>query len=104
MNASRVDHPRTRPVALRTKTARSAESPAPVAIVAMLAPPPLVATDRPALVLAAGQHEVLHLLLAVEIDDDPEQLSLLIGAPRVDAQRPSQPVRPACLVDVSVQR
>src|SRR3954447_22164168 len=101
MNASRVDHPRTSPVALRTNTVRST-SPEPDATVAMLL---LLRLFRgPAGVLAAGQHEVLHLLLAVEIDDDPEQLPLLVAAPRVDAQRLPEPVCPARLVDVPVQR
>src|ERR1051325_317497 len=96
MNASRVDHPRTSPVALRTNTARST-SPAPDATVAMLVL--LQVASRAGGVLAAGQHEVLHLLLAVEIDDDPEQLPLLVAAPRVDAERLPQPMCPARLVD-----
>src|ERR1044072_6607738 len=90
MNASRVDHPRTRPVALRTKTARSTESPD--------------ATVAMPLLLAAGQNEVLDLLLAFEVDDDPEQLTLLVTAPRVDAKRLPEPMCSARFVDVPVQR
>src|SRR5829696_7693350 len=100
MNASRVDQPRTSPVALRTKTARSAASPAPGATVAIWCSSP-----RRFGALAAGQHEVLDLLLfAVEIDDDPQQLTLLVRAPRIDAQRAAEPVRAARLVDVAMQR
>src|SRR5215217_2403146 len=94
MNASRVDHPRTSPVALRTNTARSTASP-PDATVAMLDS----SSSSP-----TGQDEVLHfLLLAVEVDHDPEQLTLFVRAPRVDAQRLAEPVRAARLVDVAVQ-
>src|ERR1044072_4352737 len=98
MNASRVDHPRTSPVALRTNTARST-SPEPDATVAMLVL--LQVASSAGGVLAAGQHEVLHLLLAVEIDDDAEQLSLLVTAPRVDAEGLPEPMRPARLLDVA---
>src|SRR5262245_5823090 len=92
MNASRVDQPRTSPVAFLTKTARSAASPAATVAIELLL-----------LVLAAGQNEVLDLLLAVEIDDDPEQLTLFVRAAGVDAERVAEAVRPPRLVDVTVQ-
>src|SRR3954468_23726923 len=98
MNASRVDQPRTRPVALRTNTARSAES-APAATEAIRPSPPLLGG-----VLPARQHEVLHLLLALDVDDRPEQLTLCVGAAGVDAERLPEPVGAARLVDVPVQR
>src|ERR1700754_1898523 len=92
MKASRTDQPRTRPVALRTKSACS--------------PPDATVAIRSLLrrCLTAGQDEALDLLLAIHVDDRSQQLSLLVGAPRVDAQRAAQPVGAARLVDVTVQR
>src|SRR5919197_5548481 len=98
MNASRVDQPRTRPVALRTKTARSAASPAPAVTEAIL-----TLSSSSGGVLAARQYEVLHLLLALDVDHRPEQLTLLVGAAGIHAERLPEPVRAARLVDVAVQ-
>src|SRR4051794_37007353 len=101
MNASRVDHPRTRPVALRTNTARSAAaSPGPAATEAILPSPPSLLGG----VLAARQHEVLHLLLALDVDHRAQQLALLVGRAGVDAERLPEPVSAAGLVNVAVQR
>src|SRR3954454_1018612 len=54
--------------------------------------------------LSARQNEPLDLLLAVEVDDRPEELPLFIRAPGVDAERAAEPRRAARLVDVAVQR
>src|SRR3954453_2903415 len=96
MNASRTAQPRTRPVALRTKSDRSSYAPASAATSAV--------DIEKSSSLTARQNEALDLLLAVEVDDRSQQLPLLVGAPRVDAQRAAQPGRAARLVDVAVQR
>src|SRR5919204_6856047 len=95
MKASRTDHPRTSPVALRTN---SDCSPADAATVAIDPPP----RDRAG--LAARQHEFLHLLLAVHVNHRPEQLALFVGAARVDAQRLAEACCAPRLVDVAVER
>src|SRR5687768_15055481 len=92
MNASRTAHPRTRPVALRAKSDGSTDG-----------------STRPAalsipLLLSARHDEALDLLSFLEIDDGPEQLSLLVGATGVDAERATDPRVPARLVDMAVQR
>src|ERR1044071_4485793 len=91
MNASWTDHPRTRPVAFRTKSDRSwcGRSPAVVAM---------------QFLLSAGEQEALDLLLAVEVDDCPEEISLLVGAPGVDAKGAPDPGRRFAFVDVAVER
>src|SRR6266487_848674 len=96
MNASRTDQPRTRPVALRTKTACSTPSP-PAATDA-------ISPTSSSGCLTARQHEPLDLLLAVHLYYPTEKLPLLVGAAGVDAQRLPEPVRAAGLVDVAVQR
>src|SRR3954464_3190208 len=96
MNASRTAQPRTRPVALRTKSDRSSYAPASAATSAV--------DIEKSSSLTARQNEALDLLLAVEVDDRSQQLPLLVGAPRVDAQRAAQPGRAARLVDVAMQR
>src|SRR3954449_11679630 len=97
MNASRTDQPRTRPVALRTKRACS-PCPAPAATVAIA---DYLLELR---ISAACQNELLDLLLAVDVDHGTEQLSLLVRAAGVDAQRLPKPRGSARLVDVAVQR
>src|SRR5919205_312112 len=92
MNASCTDQPRTRPVAFRTKSDRSSYGRSPAVVVAMQ------------FLLSAGEQEALDLLLAVEIDDGPEEIALLVGAPGVDAKRPPDAGRSLALVDVTVER
>src|SRR5579884_3703159 len=112
MNASRTDQPRTSPVALRTNIACSNGAPVcAVPSIAISVIPFLsrfglsAAPDGGALsALAAREYEALDLLLAVEIDHRAEQLTLLIGTARVDAQRPSEAPGGAALMDVAVQR
>src|SRR3954467_10808554 len=96
MNASRTAQPRTRPVALRTKSDRSSYAPASAATSAVYI--------EKSSSLTARQNEALDLLLAVEVDDRSQQLPLVVGAARVDAERAAQPGRAARLVDVAVQR
>src|SRR4051794_28753946 len=98
MNASRTDHPRTRPVALRTKSDCSPGCPAPAATVAI---PDYLLELR---ISAACQNELLDLLLAVDVDHGTEQLALLVRAAGVDAQGLPEPRCAARLVDVAVQR
>src|SRR5579862_281951 len=107
MNASRTDQPRTSPVALRTKTARSSNGvPVPGAIVAICGYPSsvehrLTITARR---LAARQNELLDLFSALDVDHRTEQLALFIGAARVDAKGSAESLGPPRLVDVAVQR
>src|ERR1044072_3222471 len=91
MNASCTDQPRTRPVAFRTKSDRSWYGRSP-AVVAMQ------------FLLSAGEHDALDVLLAVGGDDCPEEISLLVGAPGVDAKGAPDPVRRFAFVDVAVER
>src|SRR6478736_5486442 len=88
MKASKTDHPFTRPVALRTNIVRS------TGMSALAKAPPF---------LAGRQHETLDLL-AVELDQCAKELALLVGAPRIDAERVADAGVPARLVDVAVQR
>src|SRR5215211_1806661 len=91
MKPSHTDHPRRRPVAFRWK--RSSVPEFAVVLFAMFS-----------LLLSAGQYEPLDFVLAVEVHHRAEQLSLLIGAAGVDAERtPDAHVAPG-LVDVAVQR
>src|SRR5215204_2646886 len=53
--------------------------------------------------LSAGQHEPLDFLAAVQVHHRAEQLSLLVGTPRVDAQRAPDAGVALGLVDVTVQ-
>src|SRR4029078_752290 len=89
MNASPTDQPRTRPVAFRTKSDRSSYAPAVVVAMQFL--------------LSAREQEALDLLLAVEVDDGPEEIALLVGAPGVDAERAPDPGRRLAFVDVTVE-
>src|SRR3954464_2388768 len=89
MNASFTDQPRTRPVAFRTKSDRSSYAPAVVVAMQFL--------------LSAREQEALDLLLAVEVDDGPEEIALLVGAPGVDAERAPDPRGRLALVDVAVE-
>src|SRR5947209_19921565 len=108
MNASRTDQPRTKPVALRTKTARSSNGlPAPATVAIYVKPPLASEPPKPrigAAPLAARQYEFLDLLSTLDVDHCPEQLSLLVRASGIDAERPSKPLRPPRFVDVTVQR
>src|SRR5512133_87550 len=88
MNASKTDHPFTRPVALRTNIVRS------TGMSALAKAPPF---------LAGCQHELLDLL-AVELDQRAQQLSLLVRAPGVDAEGVADAGVAAGFVDVPVQR
>src|SRR5579871_6613960 len=98
MKASRTDQPRTSPVALRTKTARSSNGApaAPLATDAMSVDPPSSWMPRAATCaaasrsLAACQHEPLDLLAVLDVDHRPQELSLLVGAAGVDAERAPQ--------------
>src|ERR671932_761740 len=86
MNASNVAHERTRPVALRTNKARVLVA-APVA----LPPTPDVAIGAPLPFVPA----------AVEVNQGAQEGALLIRAPRVDAQRPSDPAFAPPFVNVA---
>src|SRR5829696_5940276 len=90
MKPSHTDQPRKSPVAFLWK--RSSD------------PAALFAICFLSVRLSAGQHEPLDLLAAVKVHHSPEQLSLLVGTARVDAQRASDAGVPLGLVDVSVQR
>src|SRR5215471_15510620 len=104
MNASRTDHPLTRPVALRTKSVRSAGTSAAAITTPFRSLPKSRSRCRwVRLLSAAGQHEVLDLL-AVQLDERAQQLSLFVRAAGVDDQGVANPGVPAGLVDVAVQR
>src|SRR5918995_2933533 len=64
---------------------------------------PLRQSSPYSLLLSAGEHELLDPLFAVEIDDRPEQLSLLVGTPRVDTKRVADARVAARFVNMSVQ-
>src|SRR5215211_1776645 len=91
MNASLTDQPRTSPVAFRTKSDRSSYGLSPAVVVAMQ------------FLLSAREQEALDFLLAVEVDDGPEEITLLVGAPGIDAERPADPGGRLALVDVAVE-
>src|SRR5215203_3867723 len=91
MNPSSTDHPLRRPVAFLWN-----RSPAPE--------PAVVSLAIYLLLLSAGEYEPLDFLAAVEVDDGPEQLSLLVGASGVDAKRAPDARVALRLVDVTVQR
>src|SRR6266550_1812621 len=91
-NASNLDHPLTRPVALRRN--RVGVSP----IVATVTP--LAGTSSP-----VDQLVALHLaLLLVDRDQCRLQHPLLVRAARVQHQARADPRRPLALVDVAVER
>src|SRR5919107_6184807 len=91
MKPSHTDQPRKSPVAFRWK--RSSDPAAALFAICFLS-----------VGLSAGQHEPLDSLAAVQVHHRPEQLSLLVGTARIDAQRASDAGVPLGLVDVSVQR
>src|SRR5215218_1478495 len=92
-NASNLDHPLTRPVALR----RNSVGASPIAAINT----PSGSERR----LAVHQQVVPDLLLArVDVHDRRLQDALLVGAARVQRQRRPQPHRALALVDVAVQR
>src|SRR5215212_5450416 len=91
MNPSNTDHPLRRPVAFLWN-----RSPAPE--------PAVVSLAIYLLLLSAGEYEPLDFLAAVEVDDGPEQLPLLVGASVVDAKRAPDARVPLRLVNVTVQR
>src|ERR1700748_2321885 len=70
-------------------------------MVAMELPP--IACGYP-LRLSACEQEPLDLLLAVQIDDRPEQVSLLVGAAGINAEGSADTCVAASLVDVPVER
>src|SRR5215207_683942 len=88
---SNTDHPLRRPVAFLWN--RSPEPESAVELLAMYL-----------LLLSAGEYEPLDLLAAVQVDDSAEQLSLLVRAARVDAQRVPDAGVALGLVNVPVQR
>src|SRR5829696_793544 len=90
MKPSHTDQPRKSPVAFLWK--RSSD---PVALFAIC-----FLSVR----LSGSQHEPLDLLAAVQVHHRAEQLSLLVGAARVDAQRVPDAGIAFGLVDVPVQR
>src|SRR5215213_8695703 len=90
MKPSQTDQPRNSPVAFLWK--RSSD------------PAALFAICFLSVRLSAGQNEPLDFLAAVQVHHRPEQLSLLVGTARIDAQRASDAGVPLGLVDVSVQR
>src|SRR5215210_1905679 len=90
MKPSHTDQPRKSPVAFLWK--RSSDL---VALFAIC-----VLSVR----LSGSQHEPLDLLAAVQVHHRAEQLSLLVGTPRVDAQRISDAGVPLGFLDVPVQR
>src|SRR5829696_8981751 len=89
MKPSHTDQPRKSPVAFLWK--RSSD------------PAALFAICFLSVRLSAGQHEPLDLLAAVQVHHRPEQLSLLVGTARIDAQRASDAGVALRLVDVTVQ-
>src|SRR5215208_1697483 len=90
MKPSHTDQPRKSPVAFLWK--RSSDPAAALFAICFLS-----------VRLSAGQHEPLDFLAAVQVHHRPEQLSLLVGTARIDAQRASDAGVPLSLVDVSVQ-
>src|ERR671912_2645658 len=90
MKPSHTDQPRKSPVAFLWK--RSSD------------PAALFAICFLSVRLSAGQHEPLDFLAAVQVHHSAEQLSLLVGTARVDAQRAPDAGVPLGLVDVTVQR
>src|SRR3712207_9559746 len=89
MKPSHTDQPRRSPVAFLWK--RSSD------------PAALFAICFLSVRLSAGQHEPLDFLAAVQVNHRAEQLSLLVGTARVDAQRAPDAGVALRLVDVSVQ-
>src|SRR5438270_4176501 len=87
-------HPRTSPVALRTKMGRSAPAP-PVTPASTFATAPLLSSDR--------QPVALDFALAVELDHRALQIACLVRAAGIDRQRLAKPGRASCLVDVTVK-
>src|SRR5215211_4747998 len=90
MKPSQTDQPRNSPVAFLWK--RSSD------------PAALFAICFLSVRLSAGQNEPLDFLSAIQVHHRPEQLSLLVGTARIDAQRASDAGVPLGLVDVPVQR
>src|SRR5919112_5859153 len=86
---SHTDQPRKSPVAFLWK--RSSD------------PAALFAICFLSVRLSAGQHEPLDFLAAVQVHHSAEQLSLLVGTARVDAQRAPDSGIALRFVDVSVQ-
>src|SRR5918999_1437767 len=91
-NASRTAHPRTSPVALRANSVRSRYGTSPTVVAMQYS------------FLSAGEHELLDPPRAVEIDDCPKQVSLLVGAPRVDTECVADARISAGLVAVPMER
>src|SRR5215213_2137219 len=91
MKPSHTDQPRKSPVAFLWK--RSSDPAAALFAICFLS-----------VRLSAGQHEPLDFLSAIQVHHCPEQLSLLVGTARIDAQRASDAGVALGLVDVSVQR
>src|ERR687890_1737176 len=90
MKPSHTDQPRRSPVAFLWK--RSSDPAAALFAICFLS-----------VRLSAGQHEPLDFLAAVQVHHSAEQLSLLVGTARVDAQRAPDSGIALRLVDVSVQ-
>src|SRR5215210_7008927 len=90
MKPSHTDQPRRSPVAFLWK--RSSD------------PAALFAICFLSVRLSCGQHEPLDSLAAIQVHHRAEQLSLLVGTARVDAQRVPDAGVPLGLVDMPVQR